>query len=150
MILSFFITGCTSTIVKSKAETEDEYYSRITKLCNGREIVVKTNMSDEYAANEIIIKRDSTILKLSQSNILKTLSTEKIKYINYSDFTHGITLGTGGGAVISLASLLIIPITKLGNMNWPIYFLSGAVISTIVGGILGAYFCNQVEIIINN
>ena len=137
----FMVSGCTHVIVKEVNEKDSEFYDKVEKLCNEKDLTIKTKDYEEYKANNLMIHGDTSSFLEKETKLLMNKNNYELSSISFQQSSRGAFEGflygtiSGGG----LGLLFQFPNASAGrspkgDVNFIIYSAAiGAVIGTVYG-----------------
>ncbi len=136
LMISFTLTSCTHTILKSDVEKDDDFYKLINKRCEGKkEIMIKKLDGVLLKARDVVIDKDTTYYHTLDSGQLLSVSTKEIRNLSYNKNLNGIIEGVGLGAigsfVLGLFAYLILSSSSTEAGVSPLIYLT---LSPLIGG----------------
>ena len=155
VLVFFFIYSCTFTYKRLDSSDEDKLYQKINSLGKRFSASVMLLNGNKYFTNNIIVNDDSTSLTISNTDDRIVVKTSDIHSIVFKDHFKGaiggMTIGLMIGIPISITALTVDP--PHGESQFAqgmLYLISGTVISSLLGIILGGIKSEKNIFIIND
>jgi hypothetical protein len=154
LLLSFTFSACSHVIPKYQNESAQDFYNRINNLCKDKVVSLKLNNEQAFDCKEIKVSADSTSYLDVNSSSLKTIKTNKIISISFSEGERGawegLLYGTFIGGAAGLIPNLVLPKGTGHPSGNPLIILYGALAGAVIGVIYGSYNESKTTIVLGN
>ncbi len=140
LILGILVSGCTHNLGKYSNETHEDFYYRVSKLCEKKnELTIEGLDGKRYKGTDLRITSDSTILKELETNTLIVLKTKEVNTISYTQMGRGIFEGFLFGTSIS-SGILLASIYFSNGGGHPGISETALIFVPIIGAVVGIVY----------
>lgn len=153
LIVLILIPGCARTVVIKQDEAKEEFFARVTRLCNKREVKVNLLNNESFIAHGLVIENDSARF-VNEAGSKEGIAAAHINKIVYNDKLPSALTGFGIGAASGL--LLDLGLGSMGvfgkeySLQGMIAIILIPIISITIGTYIGIEDGSRVEIKLNN
>jgi len=153
LLLCIINYSCTFTYIKSESSDTEKYFKKINKRGEHDEAKIYFMNGNSKYVKKLIINSDSTSWMGYDRDNYRTVSTDDINEIVFTDFLKGATggfiIGFLGGVVVSISAAIIFTDKDHSDGGAGIAIISWTMLSTSVGTFIGAIKGDKQVYIIN-